>query len=228
MEPFLTNYVLVSNKPWHDELFESLLSRPGEKWTRLAQPSDFTFESLTRINPKKVFIPHWSYIIPESIYNRWECIVFHMTDLPYGRGGSPLQNLIVHKKLETKITALRVEKGIDTGPIYLKKPLSLEGSAKEIFQRSSPIIKAMVEEIIAQALIPEAQQGEVVEFKRRKPEDGNLENLETLLEVYNYIRMLDCEGYPNAFLETLHFKIDFRSAQITDDGIEANVRITKK
>ena len=44
-----------------------------------------------------------------------------MTDLPYGRGGSPLQNLIANKIYDTKISAIRAEGGIDTGRIYLKE-----------------------------------------------------------------------------------------------------------
>lgn len=44
-----------------------------------------------------------------------------MTDLPYGRGGSPLQNLIVRNHYKTKISEIRVKKEIDSGPIYLKK-----------------------------------------------------------------------------------------------------------
>ena len=47
-----------------------------------------------------------------------------MTDLPFGRGGSPLQNLIVRGYKSTKLTAIKVQSGIDTGDIYLKKPFS--------------------------------------------------------------------------------------------------------
>lgn len=74
--------------------------------------------------------------------------MFHMTDLPYGRGGSPLQNLIVRGHKEIMISALRVEKGLDAGDIYMKKPLSLEGTAEEIFIRANDIIEDMIEELI--------------------------------------------------------------------------------
>ncbi len=56
-----------------------------------------------------------------------------MTDLPYGRGGSPLQNLIQRGHTSTMLTALRCGAGLDTGDVYLKQPLSLHGSAEEIF-----------------------------------------------------------------------------------------------
>ena len=84
-------------------------------------------------------IPHWSYIIPKDIFNLFNCVVFHMTDLPFGRGGSPLQNLIIRGYEKTKISALKVTNGIDSGPIYLKKPLSLDGTAYEIMIRASQL-----------------------------------------------------------------------------------------
>ncbi len=31
---------------------------------------------------------------------KFECVCFHMTDVPYGRGGSPLQNLIIREPQE--------------------------------------------------------------------------------------------------------------------------------
>ena len=51
--------------------------------------------------------------IPTEIFTSFECIVFHMTDLPYGRGGSPLQNLIVRGHKKTKVSALKVVKEVD-------------------------------------------------------------------------------------------------------------------
>ncbi len=53
-----------------------------------------TYEKVNDFKPEYIFFPHWSWIIPSEIYENFKCIVFHMTDLPYGRGGSPLQNLI--------------------------------------------------------------------------------------------------------------------------------------
>lgn len=225
----MKTYILLTNKVWHDELFLNLKTRKDEIWIRLTKVEEFTIENLVAIQPNKIFIPHWSNIIASDIFNAFECIVFHMTDLPFGRGGSPLQNLILNGYNATKISALRVEEGIDSGPIYLKKGLSLEGNAMEIFQRSSPIILEMIIEIIDQNLTPNQQTGSPLIFKRRKPEQSNIKDLEDIQQLYNQIRMLDCEGYPNAFFETENFKIEFYNADLNSPTeLKANVRITKK
>ena len=224
-------YVLLSEKIWHIELFNSLkFYFPDSSWYLINSNSDFTINNLNRIQPKKIFIPHWSYIIPKEIYENFDCIVFHMTDLPYGRGGSPLQNLIVRGFNSTKISGIKVQSGIDTGDVYLKKSLDLDGTAQQIFQRSTAVIGEMIIEIIVNNCKPFPQTGEIVEFKRRKPEESNISELEDLENIYNYIRMLDCEGYPHAFIETKFFKAEFTNANFNESEkiITANVRIVKK
>jgi methionyl-tRNA formyltransferase len=222
-------YILLSEKKWHDQLFSNISNNSKSTWFRISDKGKFNIEELDKLNPKKIFIPHWSHIIPSNIYEKYECIVFHMTDLPYGRGGSPLQNLIIRGIKNTKISAIRVVKELDAGDLYIKSDLSLEGTATEIFLRSVPIIEEMIKKIIEDDLQPSPQYGESVNFKRRKPEESNIANLSSVNDIYDYIRMLDCEGYPAAFIELEHFRIEFAKAQLeSENKLNANVRIFKK
>jgi len=225
----IPTYLLVSEKIWHNQLYENLSANEKYNWVLITDKNFFTLESLDEIRPQKIFIPHWSYIIPSNIYEKYECIVFHMTDLPYGRGGSPLQNLIIRGKKNTKISAIRVVKELDAGDIYLKRDLSLDGTAKDIFLRCVPIIEEMINTIIDDNLKPTPQNGDPVVFKRRKSIESDIANLLTIGEIYDYIRMLDCEGYPPAFIETKHFTIEFRNAEVINEKqINAHVRIFQK
>ena len=222
--------VILSEKSWHKILPVNLKKIfPDYEWILISKKDSFTLSNLKSLGPRKIFIPHWSYIIPEEIYTRFECIVFHMTDLPFGRGGSPLQNLIAKGYRNTKISAIKVEKGIDTGPVYLKKNLDLYGTAQEIFLRSTSVIKEMITKILKEDVKPLPQNGKPVIFKRRKPEEGNLQNIGSIEEFYDFIRMLDCDSYPNAFLENQNFRFEFsRATMKSDKEIIADVRIIKK
>ena len=224
----MTNYLFVSGKPWHDETFLQLKKNEKENWFRIKEKREFNLSFLNKISPDKIFIPHWSYKISKEIWSNFECILFHMTDLPYGRGGSPLQNLIIRDKTKTKISAIRVNQGIDQGDIYIKKSVSLEGSAKDIFERSSPIILKMINEINNTKISLKKQVGEVTYFNRREKEESDIKDIEELVKIYDHIRMLDCEGYPNAYLETKKFKFFFKNASFENNEIQANVRIVKK
>lgn len=226
----MENILIVSEKSWNKELVSYLQSTmPQYAFYLISQKEDFTVERIGSISPVKIFIPHWSYIIPSVIFERYECIVFHMTDLPYGRGGSPLQNLIVRGLTATKLSALRVEVGLDTGPVYLKMDLSLSGTAEEIFVRVNKLVGKMIVEIIQNNLQPVPQEGDPVVFKRRKPEQSDMSGLEKLEEIFDYIRMLDADGYPHAYIEKGEFRYEFTRASIKADGsIVADVKITKK
>tara|TARA_B100001093_G_scaffold493489_1_gene535705 strand:- start:881 stop:1564 length:684 start_codon:yes stop_codon:yes gene_type:complete len=225
----LTN-IILSEKKWNEELVLSLATQNKDSnWKLINNKSDFRIDVLEKLNVNKIFIPHWSYFIPKDIYEKYECIIFHMTDLPFGRGGSPLQNLILRGFTETKISAIKVEEGLDTGPIYLKTKLSLEGTAEEIFIRSSHIIYKMILTILENQIIPISQIGNPVVFKRRKKEESNIIELKELNQLFDHIRMLDCDGYPKAFIENDDIKFEFSKAELkSKNELIANVRIFKK
>lgn len=86
----------------------------------------------------------------------------------------------------------------------------------------------MIDEIIQDKLIPYKQDGEVVKFNRRKPYESNLEDILDLKTVYDYIRMLDADGYPSAFLENEKLKYEFINVKEEDDYLIANVKIKLK
>tara|TARA_B100000519_G_scaffold191899_1_gene192774 strand:+ start:3591 stop:4274 length:684 start_codon:yes stop_codon:yes gene_type:complete len=222
------SFIIVYSRPWYKNLPRKLEKRTGKSFVGIDNKKDLNRDSLNRINPEHMFFPHWSYLIPEEIYKNFNCIIFHMTDLPYGRGGSPLQNLIVRGHKNTMISAIQCVKDFDAGPVYLKKPLSLEGNAKDIFTRASHIIEEMIIEILDTNPKPVAQKGKVVKFTRRKMEDGDLRNAESLDEVYNYIRMLDADGYPPAFVRFGDYKLEFSRASQEAGAVDANVKITKE
>lgn len=203
---------------------------PAAEITRIRFPEELDAAMLEELKPDWVFFPHWSWIIPPAIHTRFRCVIFHMTDLPYGRGGSPLQNLIVRGHKVTKLSALRCVEGLDAGPVYRKRDLSLDGRAEDILQRSGKLIGEMIVDIATNDPEPHAQTGEPVAFTRRKPHQSNLElaQSDSIEQIYDHIRMLDGEGYPPAFLETERLVVEFRDASLEDRQLQATVTIRLK
>ena len=79
--------------------------------------------------------------------------------MPFGRGGSPIQNLILRGYKHSPVCALKMTSGIDSGPIYMKRNLSLEGSLKEIFKELNLIINELIGELINNLPRPTPQMG---------------------------------------------------------------------
>ena len=224
----MKTFIILSEKKWHNGMTINLNKYFKANWIRISRKEDFIFNKIHKINPNKIFILHWSYIISSEIFKNYECILFHMTDLPYGRGGSPLQNLIVRNFKKTKISAIKVKEEIDSGDVYFKNSLTLEGTANEIFIRASTIIFEMIKKILSSNIKPIAQEGKIVKFKRRKPNQSNIIEIKDIKKIYDHIRMLDCDGYPNAFLDFGEFRIEFSNAKLINEELKSNVRIFKK
>lgn len=223
------NYVVATIKSWNIKNFELLKEKDKENnWYLITDKKDFNLENLEKIKPRYVFIPHWSWIIPKIIFENYECVVFHMTDLPYGRGGSPLQNLIVRGHKKTKISAIKVVNDLDAGPVYFKKDLDLSGSATDIFKRASLIIFDGIRNMVENNILPLPQSGDVIKFERRKSLDGDISSINDINKVYDYIRMLDAEGYPRAFLEKDNIRLEFDEADLLNGELRANVKIIIK
>lgn len=222
------NYVIATSQKWHEKLPIRLGKLIKERFRLIDKKEELNFENVKAINPRYIFFPHWSYIVPEEIYNNFECVIFHMTDVPFGRGGTPLQNLIARGVYETKITALKCVNDIDAGPVYMKRPFFLYGTAEEIYLRAAKAIEEMIIDIVNNEPAPVEQKGEVVYFERRKPEEGNISELTTLEQFFDYIRMLDADGYPRAFLETKHFRLEFQRPALKYGKIISDVVIMKK
>jgi methionyl-tRNA formyltransferase len=220
-------YVIATSRAWHEGMAERLQQSTGESFELITKKKDLTIENLWQLKPRYVFFPHWSYIIPSEVYENFECVIFHMTDVPFGRGGSPLQNLISRGIYETKITALRCVQQLDSGPVYLKRPLSLNGTAEEIYLRAGKITEEMIVTIISTQPEPVAQEGETVVFKRRLPEQSNIAGVTGLENLFDHIRMLDADGYPRAFLDIKGFRLEFSRACLRHGCIDADVKITE-
>jgi len=199
-------------------------------------PKNFIFVSnnfelrkkLTKLKPKYIFFLHWHSKIPKNIYTKFECIGMHMTDLPYGRGGSPLQNLIIRNHQKTKLSAFKINKTIDGGPIYLKRSLKLSGNAHQIYRRLTLLSFKIINKIISEEIQPKEQIGKITLFKRRKPKQSLIKNNMNIEEIYNFIRMLDAPGYPRAYLSLKHLKLKISNVQKSKECLNAKIEIVKK
>ena len=217
--------VIATPHARNDALVAAFDADPAYEVLRVRNKADLTPEAMKDFGAQWIFFPHWSWLIPEDVHRNFPSVIFHMTDVPYGRGGSPLQNLIARGHQTTQLTALRCEAGLDTGPVYLKRPLSLEGTAEEIFRRASAAMEPMIREIVTGGIDPLPQEGEVTTFQRRKPAQSAVDTVDSAPALYDLIRMLDADGYPHAFAETANFRMIFRDARMADGRVEARVII---
>lgn len=217
-------FIIIGTKPWAKRVYKRLKKK---NFFFLDKENQFSKRYINKINPNKIFILHWHKIIPKEIYKNYDCIIFHMTDVPYGRGGSPLQNLIIRKFKYSMLSAIKCTEKIDAGPVYMKKKYSLKGNASKIFFRIEKLTAMMIQEIINKKIKPKSQKGKVYLFKRINYNQNNLSNAKTLIEIFDMIRMVDGENYLPAFVKMGKFRLNFSDAKIKKKKLYAKVTFLK-
>lgn len=222
------NYVIASSKSWHKTETDSQGLFLDDCFTWVSN-TDELYRAIENISDiRYIFFLHWNWLVPESIWSKYECVCFHMTDVPYGRGGSPLQNLISRGHSDTQLTALRMIEEMDAGPVYTKRPLALQGNAHDIYLRAGQLSYAIVNWMIKHEPLPTPQEGDPVVFERRKPEQSILPSTGSLEDIFDHIRMLDAPTYPHAFIEHGEFLLEFTGASTYSGDLTATVHFRKK
>lgn len=79
----------------------------------------------------------------------------------------------------------------------------------------------MFETILREEPAPQFQQGEAVTFRRRPPEDSDLSQarIHNLNDFFDFIRMLDADGYPRAFMDLHRHRLELSRVQLEQDRL---------
>ena len=189
---------------------------------------DSYIDNLEKYKPEWIFFFHWSKIVSAEIHKKYKCVVFHTGNLPNGKGGSPIQNQILDKIVETKVNAITMEDNVDSGDIYCSLPITLQGSLNDIWLSITNRVYKLIEKCIVDNPIPIKQPDGGSIYKRNKNNELPLENTKELVDLYRFIQMLDGDGYPRAFIEVGNFRLEFSRTQLKDSTIISDVIIRNK
>jgi methionyl-tRNA formyltransferase len=130
-------------------------------------------------------------------------IVVHASDLPLGKGFSPLQWQILGGSNIIPITLFEAVKDVDAGPYYIKSEISLQGS--ELYGELRSILGKKIIEMSLQfideiqILMPIEQIGDESFFPRRKMKDDEINPNKSINELFNHFRIADNENFPLFF-----------------------------
>lgn len=131
-------------------------------------------------------------------------LVVHESDLPDGRGFSPLTWQILEGKNEVPICLLEAEAQVDSGNIVYRETLGFSGH--ELIEEIRAVQgKATIDlclRFMRESFPPEgiSQNGSATHYRRRTPEDSRLDAERTIRDQFRLLRTVDNEKYP-AFFE---------------------------
>ncbi len=206
----MKKFLIISKKKWKKENFNFFNNK--KEFIFL---NKIDINKINKIKPKIIFFLFWSKKITKEIFSNYLCIQFHSSNLPKFRGGSPIQNQILNKMYKTKLSAFKINNILDGGDICMKSDISLIGNAKDIYINIEKKALEMIKKISKKKKITFKKQSGIPSFYlRRNASQSNIKYVINKKEnaIYDYIRMLDAEGYPRVFLKLGNKKIEFYEA----------------
>ena len=189
---------------------------------------------IENIKPEIVITIAYGRIIPLDLLelpkSGW--INVHFSLLPRWRGAAPVQWAILNGDKQTGITVFKLDKGMDTGPVYLEQvtPINDNENSDELLKRLSQIgsdlaIKSL--ELISDGVIPKPQASNGITLAPKiSKNDGKIDWQQSSNQVVNRFRALSSNPGVWSLLGELRIKIDALVASSFVDQVKpANIVI---
>ena len=168
--------------------------------------SDAAYDYFRRAAPDAVVIIAYGQIIPQRLIEipRLGWINLHASLLPKYRGAAPIQWAIASGETRAGITTMRIDEGLDTGPILLQSETQIgaDETAPELSTRLAEAGAGLVAETLLRLergeIIPRAQDSSQATLAPAlKKEDGQVDWSHSAQKIYNRIRGF--QPWPGAF-----------------------------
>jgi len=150
----------------------------------------------------------YGLILPKPVLEapRRGCLNLHASSLPRWRGAAPIQRAIMAGDTETAVMVMRMEEGLDTGPVCLAErvPIGADTTAGELHdmlsERGASLMIRALAALSRDSLTctPQAADGVTYAAKIDKAET-RIDFRRSAAEVHNHIRGLS--PFPGVWLE---------------------------
>lgn len=195
----------LTNTPIHDVAsavgIESVLTP-----TRLRDPA--AIDAVLALRPALAVLADYGRLVPAALLGMTHgALNLHPSLLPRHRGATPIPAAILAGDAETGVTLMRMDEGLDTGPIVaqVRVPLaddattpSLEGALAEV---AADLLDAALPSWIAGSIVPTPQPAEGSTLTRPlRREDGRLDPMKSALELERQVRAF--QPWPGSFVDT--------------------------
>ena len=153
-------------------------------------------------------LSYFKILPPSFLRKNKHNLVVHESNLPKGKGWSPLTWQILEGSNEIPIVLFEATKDVDSGDIYLKDVIKLNGYEliDEIREKQATKTKELVLKFLElyPNVLPLKQKGKETFYRRRTPEDSKLKIDKSLKEQFSLLRVVDNDKYPAFFVYKGH------------------------
>ena len=131
-------------------------------------------------------------------------LVVHESDLPMGKGWSPLTHQVLEGKNKIPVTLFEADKSFDGGKIYFKKFIDLNGDEliDELREKQAQMTFYLIDKFLRERsdIIGVKQKGKETFYQSRNHSHTELDINKSILENFNLLRVVDNQRYPAFFI----------------------------
>lgn len=142
-------------------------------------------------------------VLKKNLEKNKHNIVVHPSNLPKGRGFSPIAWDIIGGASEITFCLLEAVEGVDRGPVYLRKKIKLNGyelNGEIKVLQGSVVIDMCINYIKNYKILsPIMQSGEATYYPRRTTNNSELDINQSIRQQFNLLRIVDNDKYPAYF-----------------------------
>ncbi|HEV3367964.1 MAG TPA: methionyl-tRNA formyltransferase [Acidimicrobiales bacterium] len=134
-------------------------------------------------------------IIPEGLLNLVPMVNLHFSLLPRWRGAAPVERAILAGDHETGVCLMRVEAGLDTGPVYARRAVPVDDEVdlptlqRELVEVGSALLVETLARGVAGLPTPRPQQGEPTIAAKVTNEDLHLHWEDSAVQLNRVVRL---------------------------------------
>jgi methionyl-tRNA formyltransferase len=134
-------------------------------------------------------------IVPSAVLDRLPMVNLHFSLLPRWRGAAPVERAILEGDSETGVCLMKVEAGLDTGPVYAAEAIAIddEESVEDLRRRLVAIGCRLLEEHLSDGVaglpVPRDQVGSPTYAEKIRPEEHELQWDLTEVELRRVVRI---------------------------------------
>jgi len=174
--------------------------------------------------PSLAVLVDYGQIVPPAILDLPKAALnLHPSLLPRHRGATPIPAAILAGDTATGVTVIRMDRGIDTGPIVTHEAVALDGTetTPELEDRLADLGAGLLERTLGPWLAGtlDARPQDSREATLTRPlrrEDGRLRASVPAWQLERQVRAL--AGWPGSFVETAAGRLIVHEAVVDDDA----------
>ncbi len=194
------------------------------------------------LNADVAVVAAYGLILPQAVLDapKYGCLNIHASLLPRWRGASPIQHAIWKGDTVSGVTIMRMELGLDTGPMLLKRetPITDQTTTQSLHDALSTMGAEMIVDVLSrfaspvktgtfktpassgEALVEEKQDdAESVYAPMLRKEDGAIDWNDAAIDIDRQVRALN--PWPGTYTVSKGKRLKILGGQVASGGVRA-------